>query len=85
MAYLNTALIDLFSAYFVFNIAYPLAGVPILFFFQHYVFGLKDRQKIPDTQYPSLFSDDPTQPEGKTNMYKRSCVQASFPGFHRLK
>ena len=44
---LNTALIDLFSAYFVFDIAYPLAIVPILIFFQHYVFGLKDRQKIP--------------------------------------
>ena len=58
MAYLNTALTDLFSAYFVFDIAYPLAGVPILIFFQHYVFGLKDRQKIPDTQYPSLFPDN---------------------------
>ena len=44
---LNTAWIDLFSAYFVFNIAYPLAIVLILIFFQHYVFGLKDRQKIP--------------------------------------
>ena len=42
---LNTAL--MLSAYFVFDIAYPLAIVPILIFFQHYVFGLKDRQKTP--------------------------------------
>ena len=44
---LNTALIDLFSAYFVFDIAYPSELLPVLIFFQHYIFGLKDKQKVP--------------------------------------
>ena len=37
---LNTALIDLFSACFVFDIAYPFEVAPILIFLQHYVFAL---------------------------------------------
>ena len=42
---LSTALIDLFSAHFVFDIAYPLAIVPILIFSpQHCVFSLKDKK-----------------------------------------
>ena len=44
---LNSALKDLFSAYFVFDIAYPKELSPVLIFFQHYVFGLKDKQKVP--------------------------------------
>ena len=44
---LRTALIDLFSSYFVFDIAYPPELYPLLIFFQHYVFGLKDNQKVP--------------------------------------
>ena len=43
---LCTALIDLFSAYFVFDIAYPPELYPLLIFFQHYVFGLTDKQKV---------------------------------------
>ncbi len=44
---LSTALVDLFGAYFVFDIAYPPELYPVLIFFQHYVFGLKDKQKVP--------------------------------------
>ena len=43
---LRTALVDLFSAYFVFDIAYPPELYPVLIFFQHYVFGLKDKEKV---------------------------------------
>ena len=43
---LSTALVDLFSAYFAFDIAYPQELHPVLIF-QHYVFGLKDQQKVP--------------------------------------
>ena len=35
---INTALVDLFSAYFVFDIEYPPELRPILIFIQHYVF-----------------------------------------------
>lgn len=44
---IQTALIDLYSAYFVFDIAYPVEVAPVLIFMQHYIFGLKDSQKIP--------------------------------------
>jgi len=44
---LNTALIDLFSTCFVFDIAYPFEVAPIFIFLQHYVFALKDGQKLP--------------------------------------
>ena len=44
---LSTALLDLYSAYFVFDIAYPPEILPVLLFFQHFVFGLKDKQKVP--------------------------------------
>ncbi len=43
----DTALLDLFSAYFVFDIAYPPELYPVLLFFQHYILGLKDEQKVP--------------------------------------
>lgn len=43
---IQTALIDLYSA-FVFEIAYTVEVVPVLIFMQHYIFGLKDSQKIP--------------------------------------
>jgi len=43
---IQTALIDLYSAYFVFDIAYPVEVAPVLIFMQH-IFGLKDSQKIP--------------------------------------
>lgn len=44
---LSTALVDLFSAYFAFDIVYPPELHPVLIFFQHYIFGLKDQQKVP--------------------------------------
>ena len=44
---IQTALIDLFGAYFVFDIAYPPELYSVLIFFQHYVFGLTDKQKVP--------------------------------------
>ncbi len=44
---LSTALVNLFSAYFAFDIGYPPELYPVFIFFQHYVFGLKDKQKVP--------------------------------------
>ena len=44
---LCTALIDILSSYFVFDIAYLPELYPLLLFFQHYVFELKDNQKVP--------------------------------------
>jgi len=44
---IQTALIDLYSTYFVFDIAYPVEVAPVLIFMQHYIFGLKNSQKIP--------------------------------------
>ena len=43
------AVIDLFSAYYVFNIAYPKPLYPVLVFLQHYILGIKDSQRIPNS------------------------------------
>ena len=44
---LGDALADLICTYFVFDIAYPKSEYDLLIFFQHFVLGLKDNQKIP--------------------------------------
>lgn len=41
------SLIDLISAYYVFDIAYPKPLASCLIFFQHFVFDLKDSQLVP--------------------------------------
>ena len=41
------AIIDLIAAYYVFDITYPKGVDGILLFFQHLVFGLRDKQVIP--------------------------------------
>jgi len=46
---LRDAIIDLIAAYFVFNICYPKYLDAILLFFQHYVFKLKDEQRLPNS------------------------------------
>ena len=52
---LGDALADLICTYFVFDIAYPKSEYALLIFFQHFVLGLKDNQKIP-TSVSSLCS-----------------------------
>ena len=41
------AIIDLIAAYYVFDITYPKGVDGILLFFQHFVFGLRDKQVVP--------------------------------------
>ena len=41
------AILDLIATYYVFNIAYPKSLSGILLFFQHFLFGLKDSQPLP--------------------------------------
>lgn len=45
---LRESIVDLIAAYFIFNIAYPKFLDAILLFFQHYVFKLKDDQRLPN-------------------------------------
>ena len=44
---MKDAVIDLMATYYVFDIAYPTALVPLHIFFQHYVCGIKDLQPVP--------------------------------------
>ena len=44
---LTDAIIDLIATYSVFNISYPRSISPVLIFFQHFVFGLTDKQGVP--------------------------------------
>ncbi len=44
---LRDATIDLISSYYVFDVEYPKVFMPLYIFFQHFVFGLKDGQKVP--------------------------------------
>ena len=44
---LMDAITDLVATYFVFNISYPRSTCPALIFFQHFVFGLTDKQGVP--------------------------------------
>ena len=45
---LDEALIDLFSLFYFFDIIYPGPLHGLLFFSQHNVLDIKDRQKVPD-------------------------------------
>ena len=45
---LLNALIDVLSAYFAFDMAYPTKLYPLLIFFQHHVLDLTDEQKKPN-------------------------------------
>ena len=44
---LGDALADLICTYFVFDVAYPKSVYALLIFYQHFVLGLKDNQKVP--------------------------------------
>ena len=44
----STALLDLFAAYFVYDIAYPQPLYACLIFIQHYIFGMDDKQNVPN-------------------------------------
>lgn len=43
------ALLDLVSAYFVFDIVYPKNLHAVLIFIQHYLLGLVDKQAVPQS------------------------------------
>ena len=44
---LPDALVNIICTYFIFDMAYPKQMYPLLIFLQHFVFNLKDRQKVP--------------------------------------
>ena len=46
---MKDAVLDLMATYYVFDIAYPTALVPLHIFFQHYVCGIKDQQPVPNS------------------------------------
>ena len=52
---LGDALADLICTFF-FDIAYPKLEYALLIFFQHFVLGLKDNQKIPPSVSSLCFS-----------------------------
>ena len=43
----GSALLDLYSSYFVYDIAYPKPFYSLLVFIQHYILGLNDEQADP--------------------------------------
>jgi len=45
---LRESIVNLIAAYFVFSIVYPKGVDVILLFFQHYVFKMKDSQRLPN-------------------------------------
>ena len=45
---LTTAILDLFSAYYTFNIMYPRPFYATMIFIQHFVFGITDNQTVPN-------------------------------------
>ena len=45
---INTALLDMMSVYFAFDIAYPRPLYSLLVFIQHYVLGIRDSQPVPN-------------------------------------
>lgn len=44
---LRDAIVDLVAAYYVFDMAYPKGAGGILYFFQQYVFNIKDSSPLP--------------------------------------
>ena len=44
---MKDAIIDLFTTYFVYDVAYPKPLKAIFIFLQHFVLDLKDDQQIP--------------------------------------
>ena len=45
---LTTAVLDLFSSYYTFNIMYPRLLYATMIFIQHFVFGITDKQTVPN-------------------------------------
>ena len=44
---LRDAIVNLVAAYYIFDMAYPKGAGGILYFFQHYVFSIKDSSPLP--------------------------------------
>jgi hypothetical protein len=53
---LADALIDLLCFYFIFNIEYPKTMYSLFIFLQHFVLGLKDSSRVPNSVL-TLFSN----------------------------
>ena len=45
---LTTAVLDLFSCYYTFNIMYPRPFYATMIFIQHFIFGITDKQTVPN-------------------------------------
>ena len=45
---LTTAVLDLFSSYYTFNIMYPRPLYATMIFIRHFVFGITDKQTVPN-------------------------------------
>ena len=43
------AMLDMMSAFYVFDVSYPRSLHAMLIFIQHHVFGLEDQQTVPST------------------------------------
>lgn len=43
------AMLDMMSAFYVFDVSYPKSLHAMLIFIQHHVFGLEDQQTVPST------------------------------------
>ena len=50
------AVIDMFAAYFAFDIAYPKQLYPVFIFIQHQMLGITDNQPIPNIVQITLAS-----------------------------
>ena len=46
---ITTAVVNLIASYFAFDIVYPQPLYTILIFIQHYVLGVVDKQKVPNS------------------------------------
>ena len=45
---INTALLDMMSVYFTFDIAYPKPLYSLLLFVQHFILNIRDSQPVPN-------------------------------------
>ena len=44
----KSSMIDLIATYYTFDLSYPKCVDSVLIFFQHFIFGLKDQQRLPN-------------------------------------
>ena len=45
---IKDSMIDLIATYYTFDLSYPKCVDSVLIFFQHFIFGLKDQQRLPN-------------------------------------